>query len=45
MSENLKKIIGKSFIDIAESIENKEFGEKVKVGLSTLEESTDLMKS
>ena len=36
MSENLKKIIGKSFIDIAESIENKEFGKKIKVGLSTL---------
>lgn len=38
MSENkaVKKIIGKTFMDIAEAIQTGQFGKKIKVGLTTL---------
>ena len=36
MSKNINEIIGNSFLEIAQSIENKEFGPKIKIGLTTL---------
>ena len=36
MSKNINEIIGNSFLEIAQSIENKDFGPKVKIGLTTL---------
>lgn len=36
MGNELKELIGNSFIDIANAMKTGEFGEKIKVGLSTL---------
>ena len=36
MSENMKKVIGKIFNDIADAMETGQFGEKVRVGITTL---------
>ena len=36
MSKEINKIIGNSFLEIAQSIENKDFGPKIKIALTTL---------
>src|SRR6056297_737126 len=36
MSKKINEIIGNSFLEIANSIENKDFGPKIKIGLTTL---------
>lgn len=36
MSNNVKQIIGKVFTDIADALETGQFGERVKVGITTL---------
>lgn len=36
MSNNVKQIIGKVFTDIAEALETGQFGDRVKVGITTL---------
>jgi hypothetical protein len=36
MSKDLKQIIGKSFLDIAEAIETGDFGETIAIGVTTL---------
>lgn len=36
MTDNINKVIGKVFKDIAESIETGQFGEKVRVGITTM---------
>lgn len=36
MTKKLEKLIGNSFVEIADAIESGEFGKKIKVGLTTL---------
>ena len=36
MSNNVKQMIGKVFTDVANALETGEFGDRVKVGITTL---------